>query len=118
MKLPTLEETADWIIHNRTRDAFKDYDKIKIVQLILSSLQSGVFTYHLDENGKLNGIVCGEVKDGKTVFITDILITHEGVLKVFMKRFLNKYKGFRIEGLCRGKTRIFNDTTKLNRRIK
>lgn len=117
MKQITVKEAVDWILKNRKNKAFRYYSPDTIAMEIIHAIKQNVFTYSFDSHGKLNGIVCGEVRPNNEICIMDILTTEKGVVKKFMKIFNELHPNSRIIGHVRDRVRVFYDPNKLERRL-
>ena len=117
-KLPVIADVLEWIKANRKGNAFKDYTDQRIVVLVYHSIYDNCFAYSLDDKGVFTGVVCGTKNaTSKTVWIHDILTIKRGIVKKFMKQFNDTYPDWKIVGMCRGRLRKFNNSSKLERRL-
>ncbi len=114
----SLKELVSWTIKNRSKTAFKDYSHNKIAEEIKASIKCKGFTFKCNNKEEIIGIVCCERYDDHTVIVHDVIATQPGIIKEFMKVFLTRFPNHKIIGECRNRPRIFNDPTKLERRLK
>lgn len=116
---PKIGDIVKWIIATRVKGAFASYSEDNVAFAVQRSIDENVFAYNLDETGQFNGVVCGK-KNQLTheIVIDDILTTKQGVVKQFMKQFMQFYPDWVITGTCRGRNRRFNNPAKLERRLK
>lgn len=114
----TIAKAAEWILQNRRGKAFRDYTFGQIVTEITNAIEQRVFTYSLDKEGNLQGIVCGKRDDSKKeVHICSILTLRSGIVKDFMAQFLLCYPQYSIGGLVGKRQRLFKDPIKLHNRL-
>jgi len=116
MRDVTLKELVDWILANRSKAAFRDYSPNKIANLLIHSMQQGVFCFSFDKEEKINGVVCGE-RTPYNVMIHDILTTSPGVIKKFMKHYMTLYPYHTILAERKGKLVTYTNPSKLERRL-
>lgn len=115
----TVKQITDWILENRKGDAFKDYPPNKIACAIDQTLNStlGVFSYHVSDEGKLDGVVIGEKIAHDVIMIHDILCLNHSVLILFLRRFIELYPGYKLCGKAHGRNRVFLDPHKLLKKL-
>lgn len=111
---------VDWIISNRGNNPKTfGYDEGTLMDEIIESTKNMTMAYSVDDEYKINGVVCGHlIEQEKQFFVDDILTTQKGVVGKLLNVFRKLYPNYVIVGKTRtGRIRIFTDTEKLRRRM-
>lgn len=113
--MKSIEDVADWIIKHRSGRAFINASKDRIVQqLVQCSEMNTVYLYQTVDDDII-GIVCARPYcKNKVMFVDDILVTQKGIIKQMLKRFIEQWPGYTLEGIKKcNKKRKFTDMNKL-----
>lgn len=108
MRNITIYEVVDWIIYNRSGDAFKDYPINKIVNEINQAIKQNVFRIEVNHKEEIIGVVCGEVfEKAKCILIHDVLTTQPEALKKLWQRYLKTFPDYTLVAGRKGKMKTF-----------
>ncbi len=113
-----VKDVVEFVLQNRKNDAFKNGSPDGIAYHICKAIECNLFHYSVDKEGNINGVCTCSRFDEFTIKVDNILLTEPHLLKEYMKYYIKRFPSCKIIGNIRGRKRIFNDTTKLLRRIK
>lgn len=106
----TYEQIADWVLANRSGNAFLNYSKPEIVAELLDRVDYDLVWYHASDN-QINGIVTADevYVDGKPViYVRNAIAKHKHVLYDFLARYVSTYRNLPLRYMHRGKERTIN----------
>ena len=112
----TIGQMADWILENRKNKVFKNYTKEEIAIAIVDGIESNTLLYEAEGDKILGMLLSVKMEDKKIIFVTENLATNLTILGRFLRRMLEMYPGYNIEGIRHGKIHKFT-TDKLKLKI-
>ena len=103
----TIGQMADWILENRKNKVFKNYTKEEIAIAIVDGIESNTFLYEAEGDKILGMLLSVKMEDKKIIFVTENLATNLTILGRFLRRMIEMYPGYNIEGIRHGKIHKF-----------
>jgi len=112
----TIGQMADWILENRSNKVFKDQTKEQIAIALSEGITENTLLYEAAGDKILGMILAVRMEDKKIIFVTENLATNLTILGRFLRRMIEMYPGYNIEGIRHGKIHKFT-TDKLKLKI-
>ena len=112
----TIGQMADWILENRRNKVFKDQTKEQIAIALADGIAENTLLYEAVEDKILGVILAVKMEDKKIIFVVENLATNLRTLGNFLRRMIEMYPGYNIEGIRHGKIHKFA-TDKLKLKI-
>lgn len=106
----TYEQIADWVLANRSGNAFLGYSKPEIVAELMDRIDYDLVWYHATDN-QINGIVIADeiaVNGYPVIFVRNAIAKQPDVIRDFLERYQKTYTDFALCYEHRGKKRCVN----------
>jgi len=109
------DDLVQWIIKNRTGNAFKDFTAYEIASTLQKAAKEQVLGIIQDQYNTICAVVTGfRVDEEKIIYLTHVL--GRGYLKILLNLFVHRYPGWTLQAKRKGRIITYN-TEKLMRRI-
>ena len=108
----TFSDMADWIMMNRTGNAFLNYTKPEIVEEIMARIDYDlVWFYALSPHGMIDGIVTADQvdeDDKPIIYVRNAIIRSRRAMRAFLERYEETYNGIPMRYMHRSKEFTIN----------
>lgn len=103
----TLSDFVNYAFYNRRGKAFENYTYRQIMYDVLRAARENVLCYAADGD-EIVGLLLGYKTDDKTIHISHVLTTKEGVFWHLLENLWLVYTSARITAVRRGRTVEYN----------
>ena len=107
MSMHTLQHIVEFVNKYKGSRAFLGWKDDEIMKAIILGVRNGTYMYASEPSGEIVGVVYGWLIPEKNVYYLENMITTKPwVMREFIQTMMQKWPGYHVEALVRGKLKI------------